>query len=140
MTVLHGTAVAYQGRGVLILGASGAGKSGLALQLMALGGVLVADDAVQVALANGEVTLGCPASIHGMIEARGVGLLSVNAIERATLAFVVDLDKTAAERLPEPRTTSVLGVDYPVVWGKNNRDLAPVIRCLLGGGQIMPTK
>ena len=34
---LHASAVALDGRGALILGASGSGKSGLALRLMALG-------------------------------------------------------------------------------------------------------
>ena len=43
---LHASAVALDGRGALLLGASGAGKSGLALRLMALGARLVADDRV----------------------------------------------------------------------------------------------
>ena len=42
--MLHATTVALAGQGVLILGPSGSGKSGLALQLMAMGAELVADD------------------------------------------------------------------------------------------------
>ena len=41
---VHGTTVARAGRAVLILGASGTGKSALALQMIALGARLVADD------------------------------------------------------------------------------------------------
>ncbi|MFZ9950137.1 MAG: HPr kinase/phosphorylase, partial [Gemmobacter sp.] len=47
--LLHASCVAFAGRGVLILGPSGSGKSGLALGLIALGAGLVADDAVLIA-------------------------------------------------------------------------------------------
>jgi HPr kinase/phosphorylase len=52
--VLHATTVAIGGRGVLILGPSGSGKSGLALELMAMGAGLVADDRTEVT--QGEAT------------------------------------------------------------------------------------
>ena len=42
--VMHASCVSYENHAVLILGPSGIGKSSLALQLMALGAVLVADD------------------------------------------------------------------------------------------------
>ena len=44
--IVHASAVSLGGRGVLILGRSGAGKSGLALRLIALGAQLVSDDRV----------------------------------------------------------------------------------------------
>ena len=44
LTILHASTVAIAGRGLLILGASGAGKSALALSLIALGAMLVADE------------------------------------------------------------------------------------------------
>ena len=43
---LHASAVAIEGRAVLITGPSGSGKSGLALDIIALGARLVADDGV----------------------------------------------------------------------------------------------
>lgn len=140
MRTVHGTAVARDGRGVLILGASGAGKSGLALALMALGADLVADDAVQISVQGGEVALSCPAAIRGMIEARGVGLLTVNFVDKAKLAFMVNLDETAEKRLPAPRVAPYFGVDVPLISGKNTPALASVLWCLLGGGQLMPTE
>lgn len=47
-TILHASCVALDGRGLLILGPSGSGKSALALELMALGADLVADDRTEI--------------------------------------------------------------------------------------------
>ncbi len=69
--ILHATAVAWRGRAVLILGRSGSGKSALALQLMALGCTLVADDGVELAVQEGALVARPPEKIRGMIEARG---------------------------------------------------------------------
>lgn len=138
MTARHGTAVSRNGRAALILGGSGAGKSRLAWQLLAYGAELVADDAVELEMNGAGVELSCPHSIKGMIEARGVGLLTVKSIEKARLAIVVDLDKTAEARLPAPKEVSILGVKFPLICGKNNPDLGAVVWCLLGGGQILP--
>jgi len=138
MKAHHGTAVSRDGNAVLILGGSGAGKSRLALKLLAYGADLVADDAVELRASDDGVLLMCPPSIQGMIEARGVGLLTVKSVEKAMLAFVVDLDKTAGARLPEPKEVSFLGVNFPLICGKDNPDLGAVVWCLLGGGQILP--
>ena len=137
---MHGTAVARQGRGVLLIGASGAGKSALGLQLMALGADLVADDAVELRQQGERISLHCPDSICGMIEARQVGLISVKAIDHAGLEFVVDLDKTAGKRLPEPDSLSILGTDVPLIKGKDVPNLAAVIWCLLGDGRLKPIR
>ena len=139
MTTLHGSAVARGGGAVLILGASGAGKSTLALQLMALGAGLVADDAVKMRVVGDDVILACPQSIKGLIEARRVGLLSVRSVDTATLAFVVDMDKTADSRLPESTEMLLLGRRFPLICGKRTPNLAAVVWNLLGGGQILPS-
>jgi len=136
--VQHGTAVSRNGRAVLILGKSGAGKSRLAIQLLAYGAELVADDAVALNPSSEGIILTCPDSIKNMIEARGVGLLTVKTVENAGLAFVVDLDKTADVRLPKPQSVSFYETEIPLICGKNNPDLGAVIWCLLGGGQILP--
>ncbi len=138
MSMLHGTAIARNGRAALLLGGAGAGKSSLALQLLALGADLVADDAVALNLTGGRVMLSCAPSIKGMIEARGIGLLKVNAVDQAALAIVVDLDKTEHARLPVPEEHVILGVRFPLVFGKGNPSLGAVIWCILGGGQILP--
>ena len=93
---LHASCVAYDGRAVLILGKSGAGKSSLALQLLGLGCDLVADDQTPI---DPDLTARCPNAIAGKIEARGVGILAAPHVT-ATIALVVDLDTEETERLP----------------------------------------
>lgn len=140
MTRLHASAVGYHGRGVLITGSAGAGKSGLALQLMAFGAGLVADDSVEITRDGGRITLSCPASISGMIEARGLGILSVTSIDQVGLEFVVDLDKAIGKRLPEPESISILGIEVPLILGKDVPNLGAAIWCLLGNGRRLPTE
>ena len=64
-TIVHASCVALDRRAVLLRGASGCGKSALALQLMALGATLVADDRVILRLRDGALAASCPASIRG---------------------------------------------------------------------------
>lgn len=101
---LHGTAVALdKGRGVLLLGRAGSGKSGLALQLMAHGAQLIADDRVMLRDENGVLMARAPEAIKGKIEARGIGILPADALSEGQLTLVVDLDQTSEARVPERR-------------------------------------
>jgi HPr kinase/phosphorylase len=118
---LHASAVAIDGRGILILGASGTGKSALALQLMALGAQLIADDQTVLMRAGGVVNASCPAPLRGMIEARGLGLLAADTLDTAPLRLVVDLDRVETERLPARRQTELLGVAIDLVFGAQYR-------------------
>jgi HPr kinase/phosphorylase len=100
-------------RGVLITGASGSGKSALALALMALGARLVADDRVLLQPRDGRLIATCPAPLSGLIEARGVGLLRAATLAEADLALIVDLDRHETERLPHPHRQNIAGVSLP---------------------------
>ncbi len=100
MQVLHATTVAVAGQGLLILGPSGSGKSGLALRLMALGAVLVADDRTIITARDGALWASCPATIAGRIEARGLGILRADPSPPVALALAVDLSRTETDRLP----------------------------------------
>lgn len=110
---IHGTAIAIDGRGVLILGASGSGKSDLALRLIDRGATLIADDQVELSARAGRLDACALAVLHGRIEVRGVGIVDVEAT-RAPLALAVDIDR-APERLPEPATISLHGVELPLI-------------------------
>jgi serine kinase of HPr protein (carbohydrate metabolism regulator) len=77
--------------GILLLGASGAGKSDLALRLIATGATLVADDRSELFVLRRALWARAPARIAGLIEIRGVGI-----------GLVVELEDGAA-RLPRHR-------------------------------------
>lgn len=108
----HASAVAVDGRGVLISGASGSGKSSLSLQLMSLGAELIADDQTLLSLRGSDVWAKAPPTIAGLIEARGVGILVAQHTE-AKIVLVIDLDKLETKRLPEHHNVTILGQMFP---------------------------
>jgi len=114
--LVHATAIAIDGRAVLLRGPSGAGKSDLALRLIDGGARLVADDQAELRRAGERVLVRAPAAIAGLIEVRGVGILRVDALAEAALAMCVDLGLSAeVERLPETRCEDVLGLAVPSI-------------------------
>lgn len=132
-TRLHASAVAFcpdpekrpsDWIGLLILGRSGAGKSELALELMGQGARLVADDQTDLQRIGGSVWLSAPDAIRGMIELRGMGILRTDALERAPLAVIVDLDVTETERLPPLRNKTVLDLSFPLLSNAPGRAFA----------------
>jgi HPr kinase/phosphorylase len=108
---VHGTVVALDGLGVLLIGPSGSGKSDLALRLLEAGWSLVADDRVVIDLVDGRPTASAPALLAGLIEARGVGILPVPCLSHAEVVLVVLLTQPGLiERCPEPETYSIENV------------------------------
>ncbi|MFP1643832.1 HPr kinase/phosphorylase [Pontitalea aquivivens] len=137
-TNLHASAVALtRDRGVLILGRSGGGKSALALRLMACGAYLVADDRVDLRLRDGGLWASAPPRIRGLIEARGFGLLSANALPVARIALAVDLDHEETERLPPMRETQYLGQSVPLVRFLRQDHFPAAIMQYLRGGRVV---
>ncbi len=114
--VFHATTVAVDGKGVLILGPSGSGKSALALRLMALGARLVADDRTRVTCANGVLTAHAPPRLAGVIEARGVGLIRVPWLDSAPLRLAVDMGRVEPDRLPQPKSLTISGTALELLW------------------------
>ena len=105
--------MALDGRGLLILGAAGSGKSALALELMARGARLVSDDQVALSVEGGRLIARAPAALRGRIAARFVGILNAETIPGAEVALAVDLDRTETDRLPPRRSKKLLGVTFP---------------------------
>ncbi|MDE3114229.1 MAG: aldolase [Pseudomonadota bacterium] len=90
--------------GVLILGASGSGKSDLMLRLIAAGADLVADDRAELTVENGALLAAPPPALAGLIEVRGLGIIALPHCQRARVTLVADLTPgNIASRLPEPQ-------------------------------------
>jgi len=130
---VHATCVAIGGRGVVITGASGAGKSALGLQLIALGADLVADDRVELLDSNGLMARG-PATTKGLIEARFVGILRAQTCDTAQVVLAVDMDHRETERLPIERKVTYLGYKIPLLWGIESIHFAPALVQILRHG------
>jgi len=114
--LVHGTAIAIAGEGILLRGPSGAGKSDLALRLIDGGARLVADDQVLLSRRGERVLVRAPATIAGLVEIRGVGIVQVETIAEAPLALIADLvPADRVERLPQRRTEPLLGLDIPLI-------------------------
>ena len=116
MKQIHATTIDIDGSGVLLSGPSGSGKSDLALRLIDGGARLVADDRTDLALADGHLVASAPREIAGRMEVRGLGVLEKDAVPQTVLTLVVELvDPENVERVPKEATTTLLGIDVPVV-------------------------
>lgn len=136
MLNLHASAVALAGRGALILGPSGSGKSSLALELMALGAELVADDRVLIERRGAALVARPPESLAGLIEARGIGLIRVGHRPEAPIVIAVDLGVAASARLPRSREIEWLGVRIGLISGRDAPTLASTLYVILRGGDV----
>ncbi len=139
---LHGSAVALNDRGFLIVGDSGAGKTTLATEMMALGAGLVADDWVIIERGRAVgLVMSAPAPIQGLVELRGIGIVRMPAfVDQAPLSCIVDLNREAGGRLPKPEPRGLLGIQCPVIYGKNRGGLAPALMAVLRAGGLLDTE
>jgi HPr kinase/phosphorylase len=117
---IHASAVLVGARAVLIRGASGSGKSRLALELLDLAAQrripfarLVGDDRVHLENAGGRLLARPARQLAGLIELRGAGILKRDYEPCAVVGLVVDLGAEDAERLPGERTVVLEGITVP---------------------------
>lgn len=126
-TRIHGTLVEVAGVGVLMLGASGIGKSECAVELVRRGHRLVADDVVNVTIdKDGEVVGESPELVRHYIELRGIGILHVPSLfgravvlDCGRIELVVQLEDWGdgeIERIGlERQSVNIAGSDLPSV-------------------------
>ena len=124
---LYGVMMNIYGRGIMITGKSGIGKSELALDLINRGHMLVADDRVDVRRVHKSIICEAPAILKRMLEIRGIGIVDVtrmfgaNAyLNRCQLDFVIKLVKydenMENDRLnPINENYDVLGLEVPML-------------------------
>jgi HPr kinase/phosphorylase len=133
---LHGVLVDVNGVGVLIIGASGIGKSECALDLVERGHRLVADDVVEIRRRNEDLVGQASDLIRHLIEVRGLGVLNIAELygvaatrDHKRIELVVELEpwspRAAYDRLGlEERNLTILGLEVrslllPVSPGRN---------------------
>ncbi len=97
---VHGVLLQVYGRGVLITGASGIGKSEIALELVKKGHILVADDRVDVYRIHNHITGEAPTILKNLLELRGVGVIDIammfgaaSTSEKTRIDYVIHLEK-----------------------------------------------
>lgn len=116
-TPLHATVVARRGptgwRALMITGRSGAGKSDLALRLIASGWILVSDDYSLIWASGGALYARAPDTIAGRMEVRGVGVVRLSRRESARVVLALACVEGPVERLPEPGALEIGGVAIP---------------------------
>jgi len=116
--------------GAALTGPSGVGKTGLALRLMAQGWQLVADDAALVWASGGHLWARAPRATSGLIEARGVGLISTPHRDVCRLALTVTLGLDEPERMPDPVHEIWLGLPLRSIAVQARAEAAPRIVAL----------
>jgi HPr kinase/phosphorylase len=125
---LSGDLMVVYGKGVLITGESGMGKSEIAMELVRDGQVLVADDRVDVQKIHNSLYGHAPELLRGMLEIRGIGIIDVermfganNLSPRSRIDLVIHLVKYDAseeyERIGDEMTayTNIMGVNIPAM-------------------------
>lgn len=128
-TTIHATALVIGERGVLIEGASGAGKSALALALIAAAEArgqfarLVGDDRIYLSAHGGRLVARVHPAIAGQIEARGAGILTFDHLPGTRVDALIRIEETPP-RYPGGEDTAALeGVRLPCLVLRRDADL-----------------
>ena len=131
---LHATSIAVDGKGLLITGPSGSGKSALALDILSRGGALVADDQTLLRAEHGTLIANAHPRIMGQIEARGLGVLKALPNGPTPIYGLVDLSQSQDKRLPNRLNLTLLGVELPLFLGLPYPHQAPALMQFLRHG------
>lgn len=100
---------------MLIEGASGAGKSDLALRLIDRGATLVSDDYTLLMREGDALIAAAPDTIAGRIEIRGIGILPMAHRDKVRVALAVRLTDSPERLPPSGEVRRIAGVAIPEV-------------------------
>ena len=137
-TLMHGVFLNIYGKGVIIKGDSGIGKSEIALELIKRGHLLIADDAVELYQVGQQIVGKSPTVLQNLLEIRGIGVIDVvkmfgvgAIMEKDNVDMIVQLERWIPSKEytrigieDQQVVEKVLGVDIdklvvPVTGGRN---------------------
>jgi len=107
------TCIEIDGRGVLIEGAPGSGKTSLALELIDRGARLVGDDGVLLRAEGSRLIASPHPRTRGLIEVRNLGILKFPCTEGVALALALTLDAKAPRFVEEAGALEIAGIALP---------------------------
>ncbi len=131
--LIHASCVLFCGKGVLLTGESGSGKSDLALRLIESGGVLVSDDETDVFCDDkGVLKASAPEKLQGLLEIRHIGIFRFPFEKEAQVAAVFRLlpENKDIPRLPDIQMISYFQKeeqDEPFVSAENTLTFSPAV-------------
>lgn len=125
---IHGGLLSIYGKGVLIRGESGMGKSEIALELIKRGHILVADDRVDCYRIHNKIIGKAPDLLRDMLEIRGIGVINVarmfgvsSVLPKTEVNFQVNLEPWDKNRdydrvgIDDKKCESILGIEIPKI-------------------------
>lgn len=139
---LHGGLLSIYGKGVLIRGESGMGKSEIALELIKRGHLLVADDRVDCYRIHNQIIGKAPELLQGMLELRGVGIINISrmfgvgsVLPKAQIDFEVVLEPWDSSKdydrvgIEDKKEEEILGIGVPkiILPVREGRNMAVII-------------
>ena len=142
-TLIHGVFLNIYGKGVVIRGDSGIGKSEIALELVKRGHLLVADDAVELYHLGQSIVGKAPEVLTNLLEIRGIGVIDVSKmfgissiLDKDKVDLIIQLDRWVPSREytrvgveENDSTEEILGVKIPkiVVPVSSGRSMSVII-------------
>ncbi len=139
---MHGVLLSIYGKGVMIRGESGMGKSEIALELIKRGHLLVADDRVDCARIHNKIVGRAPTILKEMLEIRGIGIINVSrmfgassVLDKVDVSLVIQLEQWHQDNdydrvgIEDKKYEDILGAEIPkiILPVKEGRSMAVII-------------
>lgn len=151
-TLIHGVFLNIYGKGVVIRGDSGIGKSEIALELIKRGHLLIADDAIELYHVAQGIVGKAPEVLKNLLEIRGIGVIDVSKmfgvasiLPRDHVEMIIQLERWLPSReytrigIEEDDTTEeILDVAIPkiVVPVTGGRSMSAIIEAAVMNMQL----
>ncbi|MEG0276637.1 MAG: HPr(Ser) kinase/phosphatase [Coprobacillus sp.] len=151
-TLIHGVFLNIYGKGVVIRGDSGIGKSEIALELIKRGHLLIADDAIELYHIGQSIIGKAPEVLKNLLEIRGIGVIDASkmfgvasVLPKDNVDLIIQLDRWLPSREytrigieEENATEEILSVPIPkiVVPVTSGRSMSVIIEAAVMNMQL----